>query len=95
MVESQVPSPHRPPDEIALLRTHSVRVLSNSVSSGLLDSGRIVGDTVALRAEILYVTEDLICTRIGVERGKALVLDILHPERISGPGGSSTERRRA
>lgn len=56
-----------------------------------LDGGRVVGDTVALRTEVLDVAEYLIRSRIRVERSETLVLDILHPERIIRCSGPSTQ----
>ena len=60
-----------------------------------LYSRSIVSYSVSFGAKIFDITKNLIATRIGVECGKTLVLDILEPEGIVGACATLGQRRGA
>lgn len=60
-----------------------------------LDGVGIVRGAITYGTVVLNVAEDGVGARVRVEGRRALVRDVLHPERICGCSGPATERRRA
>lgn len=92
--DSQFPPPHRPPYDIAALRSLvSAQPRLPGKLLNLLDSLSIIRPPIANRPKVLHVPEHLVLSRPRVERSNALVVDLLHPIRLAGSRSPRSHRR--